>query len=176
VGERVEFDSGIGAGFEPQYFVLINTNDSAIDRRKIWVRSGQLYYGETIDVAQPFRDADFVLYSIASYREREDVTTLPFYGLRGQVMSAAMSPEEDSWKRAKAHMVALYQALVLSPDLIPSQADALCTQYQSRMMSCRERALKLGHLAASFGDNAFEERSDPRIDNKIRSAATMLDL
>ena len=77
--------------------------------------------------------------------------------------AAAVKPDDDSWKVAKANLVALNQAMVQSPDLTSEQVDKLYAAYKTELLKQRERALDLGALGP-------EEESEA--EQKIRAAAT----
>ena len=141
IGVRTEFDPDAGDPLRPSYFALIDKPESEIEPSRLWVRDNKLLYGESLAEAIPFREADYVLYSLVHTSKRTDEAILPFYPLYEQVLQAATNPDEGSWKRAKANMLTLYQALVLSPDLTPKQADALYNHYLTKMKQMRARVV-----------------------------------
>ncbi|MFX0201552.1 MAG: hypothetical protein ACFFCW_36010 [Candidatus Hodarchaeota archaeon] len=146
IGLRKEFDPDAGDGLAPGYFALIDMPDARLDTNKLWVRERQLVYGSSLADAKPFRDADFVLYSITQTTERSDAATLPFYQLWERVAQEAAKPKEDNWQSAKANMLSLYQTLKLSPDLTHHQADNLTKKYIADMKRLHENAVDLAEL------------------------------
>ena len=111
--------------------------------------SRQLKTGDAMSTAKPFRQADFVLYSISNppENERDDTDTLPFGELWGQVKKEAASPIEDpNYKNAKVLMVNLYQDIISSPDLTDAQADALAKTFKNRMVDIHGTAVSFGAL------------------------------
>lgn len=170
IGLRKEFDPDAGDALVPDYFALIDIPQSGLNPDHLWVRKGQLLSGNTFDTAQPFRDADYLLYSIAQVPERSDITTLPFYPLYERVKQEAASSDESSWKRAKADMLALYQTLVLSPDVTPKQADQLNAGYIAEIKCLHKRALALDSLGPAEGKTPSE------VDAKLEQAVDILNL
>lgn len=70
IGLRKEFDPDAGEVLEPGYFALIDMDESELNTDELWVRDSRLVYGKSLADAKPFRDADYVLYSIAQTLER----------------------------------------------------------------------------------------------------------
>lgn len=164
IGLRKEFDPAADEVLKPGYFALIDIPESKLNIQKLWVRERQLVYGKSLKDAKPFRDADYVLYSIAQTPERQDETTLSFYPLWEQVKEEATKPYEENWRNAKTLMSSLCQTMWLSPDLTESQASLLADEYTQKMVVWHERAVR----QASLGQ---EEKSLPSELDKIRSKA-----
>lgn len=147
VGLRDSFGPNLNIPFRPGYFALIDAPN--IDPNTLWVKKRQLYQGDSMESSQPFRQADFVLYSFSSPDDdnRDDTTTLPFNDMWEKVKSEAATPVEDpDYKNAKILMINLYQNIVLSPDLTNSQADSLSEEYKQRMKAIHERAVSIGAM------------------------------
>ena len=84
---------------------------------------------------------------------------LPFGDLWGRVKKDAASPvDKPDYESAKTNMAALYQSILLSPDLTEPQADELADQYAKRMQSIHERAVSIGHLAGEEVGSAEQAR------------------
>ncbi len=165
IGYRCEFDLDAGDKFEPSYFALINIPEDKLDNDKLWVRKNQLVYGKSLATAEPFRAADFVLYSTAQTGKRSDLTTLPFYPAYDRMIKAAMkSNTEDSWRVTKAFMTDLAETLRFSPDLTPKQSGELRESYKQEMVQEHNKAVEEAHLGAA-------EEMD-----YIREEASILDL
>ena len=146
IGHRREIDPDAGDALHPGYFALVDAEEGSLDPATLWVREGRLHVGRTRDAAVPYREADYILYSIASTAERSDVSTLPFYPQWEHVQREAAVPTDDAWKSAKANMLALYQSLVLAPDLTPAHAERLADEYARTMKARHQRAVDLGQL------------------------------
>ncbi len=130
---------------KPGYFALISVPDSQFTGT-LWVRNNQLLQGKSLEEATPFRDADYILYSILP-TERDDVTTLPFHPSWQRVLQEADKSSTDSvWKSTKANMAALLGMLDTSPDLTSMHATQLGSQYIETMKTLHERAVRLSHL------------------------------
>ena len=144
-----------GDPFSPGYFALIDAPN--VKPETLWVRENQLLHGRDAASAAPYREADFVLYSVvrAPDRKRTDVEQLPFFEMWALVKSEAAKTKPGSWENAKASMSALYQTMVISPDLTDGQVDQLYDEYVARMVRIHERALGI----VAFG--AEDEKPDP---------------
>ena len=147
VGLRCEFDPDAGDPFAPGFFALIDKPD--VSARSLWVRDRQLMKGDSLAESIPYRDADFVLYSVVRPPEnsRTDLDKLAFYPLWERVQREATTPTEENYASARSNMVSLYQTIVLSPDLITSQAEALADDYGKRMKELYDRAKGFGQRA-----------------------------
>jgi hypothetical protein len=170
IGLREPFGQDAGGALESGYLALINMPQPQLNVKELWVREGQLVYGKTLEEAKPFRQADYVLYSIISEQERTDETTLPFYPLWERIVQESMVCEENSWKRAKADMLTLYQNMVLSPDLTSGQADELYNKYINEMKKLYDKAVARAELGPVEGTKPSEEES------RLRQATEILDM
>ena len=163
VGLRKQFNPGAG-GVRPGYFALINASEGAIKEEDLWVRDRKLLYGSKFETARPFRDADYVLYSITKTPKRDDLSTLPFYPLWERVRKEAMIPKEDPYLNAKANMTILAQDMMLSPDLTEEQANDLADEYSERMKTLHDSAVKRAQRAPG-------EEVEPSELDRVRSKA-----
>ena len=168
VGHRQQFKQG----FEPGYFALIDMPEDQAANYKFWVRSDQLVVGATLESAQPFRAADYVLYNIGQLVERDDLDLLPVYPLWEKVDQEARvsDPDGNYWKNAKIHMSTFAQAMAASPDLTSVQADKLEEEYIARMEVLHKRAAKMSNLSET-------KRGDVSEQDRVRSrTVAILDL
>jgi hypothetical protein len=151
VGLRDTFGPQMEMPFQPGYFALIAAPDVA--REKLWVRDRQLVTGSSLDAAKPYREADFVLYSINSLPgdTRDDYDTLPFNDLWERVKADASSAkEEPNYASARQQMSTLYQSIMMSPDLTDRQRMSLAGDYVRQMNETHENAKKLGLQAGTM--------------------------
>jgi hypothetical protein len=149
VGMRKGLDPSTGSGITPTYFVLINTPESAVDASQLWVKNNQLFKGQSMANCVPFRDADYVLYSLTQAAVRDDITTLPFYPLWEMVAQEATVAKDDTWQTAKANMASLFQSMALSPDLTLTQAQSLADDYIGKMQALHKQAVSIASLGAA---------------------------
>lgn len=170
IGLRKQFGQDADDVIEPHYFALIDMPESKLNAKELWVREGQLVYGKSLEDAKPFRDADYVLYSIISTPDRSDETILPFYPLWKRIVKEATKPDENSWGRAKGDMMSFYQNMVLSPDLTLKQADILNDKYVNEMILLHKKAVDMAVLGPG------EEKEISKVDSKLRQATKILDL
>ena len=170
MGFRKEFDPSAGDRFAPSWFALIDQPEGALDPATLWVRNGRLHVGDAADSAKPFRDADFVLYSIGQDAETTELRTLPFYPLWERVVDAATKATnadgDPNWESARADMRSLYQTLTLSPDLTSEQAAALTDRYITQAQALRARGQKITDMDA---DEPAEDAEARRVRSQIGS-------
>jgi len=153
VGLRDLFGPRMDQAFQPGYFVLIAAPD--VVPEKLWVRDRQLVTGPSLKDAKPYRDADFVLYSINSVEARDDYDTLPFNPLWERVKNDASSgKEEPNFSSARQQMGTLYQTIMASPDLTDPQRVSLTAEYIRQMNETHENAKKFGLQAAEGGEES----------------------
>jgi len=155
VGLRDMFGPSLDMPFRPGYFALIAAPEVAPET--LWVREHQLVKGSSLQDAKPYRDADFVLYSVNSIPDdmRDDYDTLPFNDLWGRVKTDASSgKDEPNFASARQQMSTLYQAIMLSPDLTDKQRLSLASDYVRQMNETHETAKKLGLQAGEGGEES----------------------
>ena len=148
VGYHITINPDIGDTLEPSYFVLIDKDEVELERDRFWVRDKRLYYGETEETSQPYRDSDFILFSIAQGVVRTDERTLPFYSLWQTTRDLATQPAKHYWDEAKANFNALKRSLIKSPDLTEPDSKRLIDQYLEELKQRREDAILDADLAA----------------------------
>jgi hypothetical protein len=159
VGHRWEYNDGISPWLEPGFFSLIDTDVKSISEDQLTIRKGRLFENAGGNTAE-FRRADFLLYSLRVIEARNDVDELPFYALYHKALHAAASTEEGSWDRAKATLVALYQEMLLSPDLTFAQAQQLAAKFKTQLLDTNKLAKDLvlgdGKASITLDGGAFE--------------------
>lgn len=164
MGMRTEFDPDAGDDLRSTHFALINKPGVRGDQ--LYIRDNKLF--ADAGFTTPYRDADYVLYSLVQTDARSDDTTLPFYELYERILTLASQGDDNSWQRAKADLVSLRQTMILSPDLTSRQADALFDSYVKAVKDEHDRAGALGNLRSS-GVSAEDE-------NRLRGATDLLNL
>jgi len=153
VGLRDMFGPRMDMPFQPGYFALIAAPD--VPPETLWVRDRQLVTGPNLKDAKPYRNADFVLYSINSVGARDDYDTLPFNALWERVKTDASSgKEEPNFSSARQQMGTLYQVIMSSPDLTDPQRMSLAAEYIRQMNETHENAKKFGLQAREGGEES----------------------
>jgi hypothetical protein len=169
IGMRDEIDPDAGDPFAPSHWLLLDLPKSEFREELLWVRDGHLQYGTSEENLSDFHKADYVLFSIVKSENRGDVRTLPFYSLFETALKEAASAETESWQRAKANLSALYQMLILSPDLTSEQADVLNDSFVNELKKARRIALQ----NATLGE---PEDVPEDVQKRLHAAAMILDL
>lgn len=169
VGHRTEFDPNSGDVLQPGYHVLINSPESEVEAGKLWVKDNALYYGDSLQSAQPFRQEDYVLYSINQTQRRNDEETLSFHDAWQEILDhigKMTSNKEDDWKFIGGKLFGLYHALMSSPDLTREQARALFQDYKNRVDQAKQ---DLAMLGGKGGEKAAVEEEGEEAELKRES-------
>jgi hypothetical protein len=174
LGHRKEFEPDAGDTLAPGYFALIDVPEEQLDPGRLWVRDRQLRIGETLETSSPFREADYVLYSILQADRRGDERLLPFYSIVERMRREATSRAKDDWELAKADMTYLWQALVLSPDLTGQQASDLRTHYVAELKDLLGKSKEMADELSTLGRGDGKE-PDPTV-AELRNGARILEL
>jgi hypothetical protein len=142
LGMRQERDQDANDQIQEGYFALIDVSDTQLKPEMLWVKQHQLHYGKTDVDAKPYREANFVLYSIRQTTERGDMRLLPFYPLYEQLIKDAASTYKSDWKRALVNLTSLVGSMLLSPDLTEDHAETLGDEYEANLREIHSKALK----------------------------------
>jgi hypothetical protein len=170
-GHMFAIDDSSRRGFRTGYAVLMS--DSEAQLSKMRVNEGRLEVQNGSGYL-PYREGDYVLYSVSERSRRGEVESLSFYSLYEQSRQAAIANDDESWKRAKASLLSLYGQMVSSPDLISSEVEHLTDEFTARVVAARDRAKALGALsAAEKGGEALKRKAMIR---QMNSRMGVLDL
>jgi len=139
-GLRTEFHQDVGPSLKESFFALINTPQNELNEDELWVLDNELCKGKSFSDSKPYRDADYVLYSIKATTKRTDLNFLNFNDAWKRVKEDAMKPDAESWKRAKAGMNALRITMYNSPDLTTKHALKAAANYKKEMKELHDIA------------------------------------
>lgn len=161
IGQRRELDLDAD-GIPPGFFALIDLPEDQDDRYTFWVVGNQLRCGPSAQQAEPFRDADYILYSLVSRPTRDDERLLDFYPLWQRVLREASAGTPNAWTSAKANMASLHQSLAVSPDLTPPHAHELADRFVAEMKDMHDRSLAIADLGPGDEPDAQAVPADAR--------------
>jgi hypothetical protein len=119
--------------------------------------------------AQEFTADDYVLYSLSTSSRRTDESALPFYPLFQRAKQDAFRGGEDNWKTAKATFSEVWQQMIVSPDLIPEQAEELFAEWKRQLLAEKERGEQMRVMRIG---KELPAKPDPRTE----TAASVLDM
>lgn len=166
MGHRIEFDTTGIDGLSSAAFLL--TSADSVDEASLRVTNGRLMVVPNADAApRNFQDADYVLYTLSRVQRRNDESSLPFYPMRDKALEAVLSGDEG-WKRAKATLLALYQEMITSKDLVKPETDELFERYKSELLEARA-VLKSTDMLSTKDDTMSSDRA------KLNEASAGLD-
>jgi hypothetical protein len=163
-GHRIEIETATTRGFVSSYSALIS--EGGVDVSRLRVQDGRLQMLAPGGEPQKYDAADYVLYSVAGSDRRGEDRTLPFYPMRDQALSAALAGDENSWKRAKATLLSLYQQMVLSADLTGEETDELLQKYRKDLEDCRRRSKEISAMPLGEAPRPRDVRQD-RLDKAM---------
>jgi hypothetical protein len=164
-GHRIELSPLKSGGFCTCFSALIDAKNK-VPTDELVVDYGRLKLLNSAGSYRKYEDANYILYSIGSSDRRGDVTALPFYPAYRRALSDAAHSGEESWKSAKATFSELWQQLILSPDLIKSEAKELYREWKSELLDTH-----------ATGDNTriMSLDGDPPDNERVAVAAELLD-
>lgn len=147
--------------------VLINLPDHKLDnatRQKFWLKDGELFFGDRPEAAQPYREADFLLFEIRPLRERGDYTTFDFHTINWQDTLKAVWDGSEELARQKLRLTA--GQLVQCGDIVRPQRIALLHKYKQQFDE------ELALFQAMWAEPAH--RSTKKLEEKRVERATLL--
>lgn len=153
LGYHTTINTDVGQILEPTYYALVDTvvgvdaDAGQIDPSKCWVRNERLYYTNEQGKTEPYRDHDFILFSIAQGDKRTDERTLPFYPRWETTQDLAAQPGTHFWDEAKAQFNTLKRDLLNSPDLTQLDSKRLREQYLTLLKQRHQETIEEGQLA-----------------------------
>jgi hypothetical protein len=169
MGQRFTM-SPVGPGGMTTFYAALIGPGSQASPGSLSVDHGKLRSGFGSS-AQEFTSDDYVLYSLSAATRRTDETTLPFYPMFQRALKDASRAGDDNWKSAKATFSEVWQQMVVSPDLIPEQAEELFEDWRKRLLAEKERGEKMQKM--KVGE---EPTPEPDTRTRTRNAASVLDL
>jgi hypothetical protein len=133
LGERTEYtdptQNNPSTKFRAGYWTFIRADRSDLQPEQFWVKNNQLHFGPGADSLQLYRDHDYLLLSINHMEVRSDYTTMEFHREWEKAQETYWNSPVDQYDGAKTHMRALMYQVQSSPDLIPTQREALLGYY-----------------------------------------------
>ncbi len=147
MGQRFTM-SPVGPGGMRTFYAGLMAPGSDATADELSVDHGKLKTGIGAD-AQEFRDDDYVLYSLSAALRRTDESTLPFYPLFQRAKQDAFRGGEENWKTAKATFAEVWQQMIVSPDLIPEQAEELFADWKKQLLAEKAKGEEMGMLSTN---------------------------
>ena len=116
-----------------RYEVLLNVPEQKLAssaRERFWIKDGRLFFGEDAATAQPYREADFLLYQIQPLAERADYTSFDFHKRYWPetVNMIWEKNEQGAWQKLRL----LAANLATCPDIVRPQRNLLLRMYKQQ--------------------------------------------
>lgn len=175
LGSREELSSQV-KDIMPGYFVMINRPENEVSQADFFVKDDKLYYGNSLKDCQPYRESDYVLYSLVNIPSRQDEKTLSFYPQYLELKSDASEviyikddsddKDKERYKLEKERLnqkfAVVKNQIDLSFDLITSQKKILKEKYFQELTEI----LKPIHLLSKGiekKDRTFESEEEHKL-------------
>lgn len=158
VGNQQSTNPDVGIPLTSGYYALINQDEADIREDRFFVVGRRLMRGKDMASATPFRDADYVLYSVVPSTERTDEDQFSFYPTWKEALKMASNLDPDAWKSAWVRYYLCREAIMGSPDLIETHKEALDERFQSELQA---RIGKSREIAIERGLYKPPPRGDP---------------
>jgi hypothetical protein len=162
-GFRQEFDTDANDRFAPGYFAMLDKSDQKWDPDKFFVKQNRLFYGKDADTAKPFREDEYILFSITRSEARSDYKVLPIYQTYKKILDELKVPEvsQELKDKIKGMMRALNVEMKQSPDLTWPQAKMLIDQFIKEITELIEPKFNWGVVSKAQPD--FWDDMDSKI-------------
>jgi hypothetical protein len=123
-GFRKEFDRDANDYFAPGYYVMIDKSTVEWEPGNFFVKENQLFIGKDQASAVPFRNDEYVLYSITRSDTRSDIKLLPIWQSYKKILDALKVPEvsQELKDRVKGMLRVLNVEIRESPDFTQPHA------------------------------------------------------
>lgn len=139
LGMQQVYEQPVGRGglrpnaLRARHELLVNVPDHTLDsaaRQRFWVKEGRLFYGDRPETAQPYREADFLLFELRPLRDRGDYTTFDFHTVYWQEAVKALWDGGEKLAEQKLRLTAA--ALVQCRDIVRPQRNNLLHWYRQQ--------------------------------------------
>lgn len=175
--------------------LLLNLPDHSLDaagRQQFWIKEGRLFHGERPETAQPYRNADFMLFEIRPLRERGDYAAFDFHTVNWHDVQKAIWDGGEEIARQKLKFMAA--ALLQCRDIVQPQRIALLQEYVRQFdkqlalykeliagpthRSTREIQAKAAEQAAILTDDTLTRaiRTSPPVERSLSPEQAMINL
>jgi hypothetical protein len=135
-GERLALSTSPLDPFKSGYAALIAP--PATDVGYLSIRDRRLFIQDN-DKLVPYRNSDYVLFSVVGQPSRGDEGVFPFFSLKTEALKALWEGDEGV-KRGKALLIAAYQQMRTSPDITATEAGLLFDDWLREFQAEQELA------------------------------------
>lgn len=130
-GFRQEFDRDANDRFSPGYFVMIDKSNEKWNPDNFFIKENRLFYGNDAASSKPFRQDEFILFSVTRSETRSDIKLLPVWKSYQKILDELKSNEisQDQKDKIKDMLRVLNIEMQQSPDLTQPHAQKLIETY-----------------------------------------------
>ena len=143
---RQEFDAARLNGFMPGYYLLVDKPLSEAEKNNFFVKKNRLFYGNGFDDAQPYRDGDYVLFSLEQTDKRSDYKSFAFYDHYNKALEMASKKPVDDDKKADIadELSAMLLGMLQSPDMLEKNSIEISDDSYEKVKTIVDRNYKMG--------------------------------
>jgi uncharacterized protein YeeX (DUF496 family) len=169
IGHSNSFLTSSNNGFRPGFFALINKDESDVKPDEFFVIDKKLHQGKNLDTAKPFREDDYVLYSIVSSNERNDIELLPFYdqftSLQKIITDMGVQIGDDEKNILNGKLFSLIDTVRMSPDVVREQVDKIILEFRTDIKKMIDDRKPLGSFKAvtAVQKDEWEQKIDAEL-------------
>jgi hypothetical protein len=168
-GQRISLASTGRVPLQSQYQALVIPADGQDAAPRLEVQEGRLFARSQEDTAVPYRESDFLLFSVEASRHREDENLFPFYALKKEAI-ATIVEGEAGLKRAKANLLIAYQQMKKSDDVTAAEGNDFLDAWLTEFQAEERRVSRLASMGASPATPHLSELSQELNDVMARVA------
>lgn len=174
IGHKITMSPDVAEGFYPGYFVLVNEDEGNLDASKLYIKNGHLVYGDSLQTASPYRNDDYVLYSVLATNSRSDVEVLPYFEsfrkLKQFVAGFQGNINDEQKKDIEARLIAVSHEVRNSPDLTRGQVEKQLDEFweEIKQMIGRSRRLSGTEVAKKDPRGDWEIEMDKKISSLLQ--------
>lgn len=135
-GFRQEFDRDSNDKVAPGYYVMIDKSEENWKPENFFIKENRLFYGKDLASAKPFRNDEYVSFSITRSDRRTDERTLPVWQSYNNIldeMTNVSEISEEHKNKIKNMLRVLNIELKQSADLTEPQARDLIQKFEEEV-------------------------------------------
>jgi uncharacterized protein YeeX (DUF496 family) len=160
MGHSNSFQTSSDNNFKPGFFALINKDENEVNPDEFFVIDKKLHHGSSMETAKPYREEDYVLYSIVSSIERNDIEMLPFYdqftSLQRIITDMGIQIGDDEKKILNGKLFSLIDSVRMSPDVVREQVEQIIEEFRTDIKKMIDDRRPLAGIKAQPSDQRDE--------------------
>lgn len=160
--------------FRPGYFAMIRA--PRCKESEFWVKRNCLYFGNEKQSAEPYVGADYVLFSITCFKEREGIERFPFFEHWRYALKKVWERKD---KDAETALNSFFRELAMSPDFTTYHRMELVRKYKRKLLKeiterdARALISEASSLASEASGLVSDRASEKRYEELIKKIQSL---